>query len=255
MWAGVALLAAGSCSVADSARAGPPFTTDDAEPTDLGKLELYLYSDATRADHSTAGTVIGMEANYGVVHEVQISLALPLESQPTDGDEAAFGFGTAAFGVKYRFVEEDADGWRPQVAFYPSVELPLHASRDTPTREFLPLWAEKNFGPWTVFGGGGYWNNPGAENQNYWSFGSGVVRSLAPWLSVGAELFHQTPDQLGGQGSTGTNVGATFDINDRLSIMASFGGGIENASTTNQYSYFVALRWTTGPSEKATTSH
>ncbi len=243
-WAGMVLLVAASCAL-DPARAGPPFQTDDPEPTDFGKLELNLYSDATRADHSTAGTVIGIEANYGALPNLQISLALPLDSQPTDGDEASFGFGTAAVGVKYRFIEEDEGGWRPQVAFYPSVELPLHASKDTPTREFLPLWAEKNLGPWTVFGGGGYWNNPGAENQNYWFFGSGVTRSLTPWMSVGVELFHQTPDTVGGEGATGTNVGVIFNLSNQLSIMASFGGGIENAATTNQYSYFTALRWTT----------
>jgi hypothetical protein len=36
---------------------------------------------------------------------------------------------------------------------------------------FLPLWAEKDFGAWSLFGGGGYNINPGPDQRNFWLSG------------------------------------------------------------------------------------
>ena len=58
--------------------AGPPFLTDDPEPTDTGHWEIYaplLESEGSSAAFS--GTV-GAEINYGPVKDVQLTLGLPM---------------------------------------------------------------------------------------------------------------------------------------------------------------------------------
>src|ERR1700733_6339693 len=60
-----AILLAALLFASGPAAAGPPFTTDDPEPTDTGHWEDYLYSTAIRADHLSSGTALGLELNYG----------------------------------------------------------------------------------------------------------------------------------------------------------------------------------------------
>jgi hypothetical protein len=45
-----------------------------------------------------------------------------------------------------------------------------------------------------TFGGGGYWINPGAGNKNHWFVGWVLERKITDKLTLGVELFHQTPD-------------------------------------------------------------
>src|ERR1700729_811796 len=46
--------------------AGPPYVTDDPEPTDTGHFENYLYIEGTHAAGAMAGPSAGIEINYGV---------------------------------------------------------------------------------------------------------------------------------------------------------------------------------------------
>ena len=65
------------------------------------------------------------------------------------------------------------------------------ALRHGPVRILLPVWAQKDFGPWSLFGGGGYTINPGAGNRNFWQSGLALTRNVTPRLSLGAEITHQ----------------------------------------------------------------
>jgi hypothetical protein len=227
------------------ARAGPPFATDDPEPTDTGHFEDYLFSDAIRADHMTSGTALGLEVNYGAAPDLQTSITIPFDYVPDNNDKTQFGPGPVVLGVKYRFIEEDDDGWRPQVSFYPSINVPLDSHEGTTeTQEYLPLWAQKSFGPWTTFGGGGYWINPGTDDRNYWFAGWALLRRVLPDLQLGAEIFHQSSDHVGQLAQTSYNGAFLFDLDDNWHIVGSAGSGIVHATTTNQFSYYFALEWT-----------
>ena len=47
-------------------------------------------------------------------------------------------------------------------------------------RLLLPMWAQKDFGPWSLFGGGGYMINPGAGNRDFWQSGVALTRQVTP---------------------------------------------------------------------------
>ena len=233
-----------------SAKAGPPFATDDPEPTDFKHFEIYLYSEGTHVENDPSGTMPGLEVNYGAAPNLQISVAVPLAFDKGGSHGTLYGYGATEVGLKYRFIQEDNHGWRPQVSIFPSVEVPIGDS-DRPVgiggghpRYFLPLWLQKSCGPWTTFGGGGYWINPGRGDKDYWFAGWALQRQITRNFSVGVEVFHQTSDSTGTPSSTGTNIGAIYDLNNRWHLVGSLGTGIEHRKATNELDYYAAIEWT-----------
>ena len=230
------------------AHAGPPFRTDDPVPVDYQHWEVYGFSTATHVEGDTSGTLPGVELNYGVLPDVQLHLIAPVAFDAPSGSGTKFGMGDTELGVKYRFVQEDENGWRPQIGIFPLVEAPTaNESRGLGTGHeqiFLPVWIQKSFGAWTTYGGGGYWHNPGAGNKNYWFAGWLVQRQVTDDLALGAEIFHQTADTDGGSDSTGFNLGAVFDLTENYHLLVSAGRGLENAPHTNEFSYYAAFQWT-----------
>ncbi len=159
-----------------------------------------------------------------------------------------FGYGDTEIGMKFRFIQEAKDGWTPQIGVFPLIELPTgDAQRGLGagyTRIFLPLWAQKSQGDWTLYGGGGYWINPGPGNRDYWFSGLVVQRQIARPLALGAEVFHQTPDRVGGPATTAFNLGGVYDLSAHTHLLLSAGRGIQGAAQTNRFSYYGAIQWT-----------
>jgi hypothetical protein len=242
-----AILAAGVLGNSPAV-AGPPFITDDPEPVDLGHWEVYGFSAATHVDGDTSGTLAGVEVNYGAAPNLQLHIIAPLAFDDPRGGSFQTGLGDVELGVKYRFIDPGKADWWPQVGIFPLIEVPtgdegrgLGAGQ---TRAFLPVWVQKDFGKWTTYGGGGYWINPGAGNQNYWFAGWLLRRQVTDKLAIGGELFHQTADRIDGKDSSGFNIGAIYDFNDHYHLLFSAGRGIQDASAPNDFSYYVAIQHT-----------
>ena len=155
--------------------AGPPFFTDDPVPVEPGHWEINNYSAGTFVKGAAAGAMAGIDANYGPVENVQLHLLAPVAFAQSSGMSEQFGVGDIEVGVKYRFLPAGNNDWWPQIGFYPFLDFPTgNAARGLGTGEthaFFPIWLQKDFGKWTTYGGGGYWINPGAGNENYWYAG------------------------------------------------------------------------------------
>lgn len=231
-----------------TAQAAPPFRTDDPEPVELGHWEVYGFSQATHVHGDTAGTLPGLEVNYGALPNLQLHLVAPLSFDRPDGSGTKVGYGDTELGAKYRFVEEDEEGWRPQIGVFPLLEAPTGDARrglgGGHAREFFPLWLQKSIGRWLTYGGGGYWNNPGAGNKNYWFAGWLLQRQVTDDLALGGEIFYQTADTVGGKDSAGFNLGGVYDITENYHLLFSAGRGITNAASSNEFSYYLAFQWT-----------
>ncbi|HSM96940.1 MAG TPA: hypothetical protein VLT91_12905, partial [Rhizomicrobium sp.] len=89
------------------AHAGPPFATDDPEPTDYRHFEIYLYSEGTHVSNDTSGTFPGLEVNYGAAPNLQVSVAVPFAFDKGHSQGTLYGYGATEFGLKYRFIQED----------------------------------------------------------------------------------------------------------------------------------------------------
>ncbi|MDB5970303.1 MAG: hypothetical protein JWQ90_2753 [Hydrocarboniphaga sp.] len=221
--------------------AGPPFATDDPEPAPEGHYEIYLFSTGTHTAEGWDAALPGFELNYGVGPDLQLAAAVEQAYQAPHDETRNWHYGGAEAGLKYRFVHEDEAGWRPQIAFYPSVEF---ANGAEVASTFLPLWLQKSIGDWEVFGGGGVRLNPGSGHRDTWFSGIGALRPVTGSLELGAEVFRETPDGKGGSAASGCNLAAVYAFNERWHVVASAGRGITRAPETNEFSYYLGLELT-----------
>ncbi len=242
---------AGSVFLAGSAGAGPPYRTDDPEPVEYQHWEHYTFTTGTHIGGDTGGVAPGMEFNYGIIPNGQLHLAVTggTFDLPT-GSPAQYGPGDTEIGFKYRFIQEDKDGARPMVGVFPMVEAPTgnhsRALGAGHVRVYLPLWLQKSLGDWTTYGGGGYWINRDDEfgDKNYWFFGWLLQKKVTDRLTIGGEIYHQTANNIAAVDSTGFNVGAIYDLDEHNHLLVSAGRGLQNASRTNLYSWYLAWQIT-----------
>ncbi len=236
--------------LSSSASAGPPYITDDPELSDYQHWEIYTFSQGERLTGETNGFAPSFDMNYNVLPNVHLHVQPGMALHRADGVSLGWGPGDTEFGTKYRFVEQDKTGWVPSVAVYPLLEAPtgdyMRGLGTGRTRAFLPLWGQKDFGDWTTFGGGGYWINPGPGNKNYWFAGWVLQRKVTDRLALGVELFHQTPEKIGGCQSTGFNVGGIYDLTDHYHFLFSTGKGLQHAKETNAFSWYLGFQITGG---------
>jgi hypothetical protein len=229
--------------------AGPPFITDDPEPVDLGHWEVYGFSAGTHVRDDIGGTLGGIEVNYGAAPNLQLHAIVPLSFDSPKVGPTVAGLGDIELGAKYRFITPGDNDWWPQIGTFPLIELSSgDASRGLGagyTREYVPIWLQKDFGKWTTYGGVGYWINPGAGNRNYWFAGWLLQNQVTDDLALGGEIFHQTPDMVDGNDITGFNAGGIYDFTKNYHLLFSAGRGLQNPAFTNQFSYYLAIQWTT----------
>jgi hypothetical protein len=230
--AAVALLLAPAAAVG-----GPPYATDDPEPVAYRHWEIYLatMSDFTRA--AATGTAPHFEINYGPIPNVQLHAIVPLAYARPDGGPTHYGPGDIELGIKVRFAEER--GVVPMIGTFPLLELPVgDAGKGLGTGRLhglLPLWLQKSDGPWTTYGGAGYWWNPGPGNRSFWLFGCLLQRRLSDLATLGAELYYTTPDQDGGDHNLRFNVGLVLDLSEHNHLLASGGRSIVGEHTFQAY--------------------
>ena len=239
--AAVALLF-GLLSGTPPATAGPPYVTDDPEPTRTGGWENYLYASGTNLNGGTAGQA-GVELNYGGAPDLQLSLSLPLAF---DTGDARFGGGDLNVSAKYRFLHAPEGSWLPDAAVFPAVGLPTGARTfDTGHPSlFLPLWLEKDFGRWSTFGGGGYDINPGRDQRDYALVGWAVTRQVCKRLNLGVGLYYQTPAGVGGPSLTNLGFGAIYQISRHWALLASGGPGLQAPSRSGHATFYASLQFT-----------
>jgi hypothetical protein len=225
---------------ASRALAGPPYVTDDPEPTDFRDWEIYSgFQYENDRGGNTSANVPFAEFNYGAMPNVQVSFATQLE-QINIGAGGRSGYGTTEFGIKTRFVQE-ADS-RPQVSFYPSVQIPsAPGQRAVP---FLPIWLQKSSGPWTAFGGGGVYlnSNPGMRDSTF--VGGALERSISPGTTIGAELYHQSAGAIGGIDTTAAGVGMIAQLGHYHAVLFSVDHAFHG---DNAFSAYASYEFALGP--------
>ena len=224
--------------LSSAAWAGPPYDTDDPEPTELHHWEIYNFVSADHSDGITSGQA-GLDLNYGGLPGVQLTATLPLDYETGAGTRISRG--EVELGVKYRFLHREKQGF--SIAIFPRLILPTggkgFGTGHVQTR--LPVWAQKDLGSWSVFGGGGYTINPGAGNLDYWLGGLAVTRTMSKRLSLGAEISRQGPDTVGAGGVTRLGLGGIYSLKAPFSILASAGPQFEDGKAHPGYHLYLAL--------------
>lgn len=218
---------------------GPPYETDDPAPTEFGHWEIYNFVTADGRAGEVEGAA-GLDLNYGGAEGLQLTATLPVAfaREPETGWRGARG--DIELGAKYRFVNDEKSGW--QAAVFPRVILPTAAKGlgGKRARLLLPLWAEKDIGKTSVFGGGGYEINPGSGNRDFWQGGFAVTHEFSKSLTLGSELAWQAADTRGGTSSTGINLGLIQKLGGPYSLLLAAGPSFSSRETS--YHAYVALQ-------------
>ena len=211
---------------------GPPFVTDDPEPVELHHWEVYFFSIYNHTKDSDFAQIPAIEVNYGIFPETQLHIIAPGAYDHEPGVGTHFGYGDTELGVKYRFLKET--DYLPQAGIFPLVELPTGDSGrglgNGQTQIFIPIWLQKSFGKdkeWTTYGGGGFWYNPGPEHANFFRFGWELQRDLSEHVTLGGEIYHETPDEQGGHGHTAFNLGGFLNFDEHNHFLFTAGRDLD----------------------------
>jgi hypothetical protein len=221
---------------------GPPFRTDDPIPVPYLHGELYLFSTGVFDAGGESGIGPAVEFNYGVFPNTQFHVVFPLSFFAPKQGPSYFGYGDTEIGVKYRFLEQT--DVLPDIGIFPLIEIPTgNASKNLGNGKaqiYLPVWLQKDIGKWTIYGGGGYWINPGQGNKN-WDFSGILVQyNFTDDFFLGTEVFHQTSSSVGSPNYTGIHFGGGIPIAKNYQVLFStdMGNGI---TSYKHFAYYLGL--------------
>ena len=232
------------------AQAGPPFQTDDPTPVDLGHYEAYVFGtvDGTPAEIDTISP--GFEFNWGAIPNIQLHVILPLGAvipsnkpvyAPGGTGPSAFGVQDMELGVKYGFIKQTKH--RPQIGSFTMFEIPTGSySKGLGVGKVwykIPIWVEKEFGPWSLVGGLGYTVVPQYQYKNYLYGGYLVKRTFSEKLELSAEVFSHAGEGFAAaqtQASTLIDIGGYYHFKQPgLQLLFAYGHSI--AGQTENYAY------------------
>src|SRR5450631_221608 len=107
------------------ALAGPPYVSDDPQPTDYKHFEIYSFSNDTAARDGVGGES-GIDFNYGAAPDLQLTATAAAGfDRPTAG-RTSFGLSNIELAAKYRFLHQDS--FVLDVSVFPRVFLPSGSS-------------------------------------------------------------------------------------------------------------------------------
>lgn len=224
------------------ALAGPPYNSDDPEPTDYKHLEIYAFTSGTQTSGGTAGQA-GIDFNYGAAPDLQLTAVLPAGFGQAAGGPSQIGLSNFQLAAKYRFLHQD--GFGLDVSFFPRLFVPSSSSTvgDLHSSILLPLWLEKDWGAWTVFGGGGCVISSDSS-ENHCLAGGVATRQVLEKLRLGVEVSYQSAQANGTLPTTTVGMGAQYDLTDHYHLLGYFNRGVQNPNETDQYSWYAALLFT-----------
>lgn len=231
-----ALIGIGCLLAPGPVQAGPPFVTDDPEPPPPAGWEINVPFIIERTPGTTEMDAPLFDLNYGLP-DIQLKLEVPIKIVHEDSNGTLAGAGDLLIGVKWRFFYSEKS--QLQLGIYPQLLVPSgdHARGlgEGRTAFVLPLVAQKNWEKWTLYGNVGYWWRTAAETRNYFYAGAVLERDINQRLTLGAELFGNSPKERGGHSELAFNVGGVWKLNEHLNLLFSGGRDIVGDTTAMGY--------------------
>lgn len=224
MRSGVALSAGILCwALPCVARAGPPLITDDPGTPGPNRWEVNLAG--TLEYGPSQYTIEGplLDVNYGVGERWQLKVECPWVWTGQLRHSASSSIGNPAFGVKWRFLDQHANGI--DLAAYPQFDFnPItpheHGLFERGTELLFPLEIAWSTGKWQLYGDVGF---DGAIGQTslVWA-GVAALVEVTDGLEVTAEIHVEIPVD-GSSADLAANAGLTYELDETFTLLASGG--------------------------------
>jgi Putative MetA-pathway of phenol degradation len=216
--------------------AGAPFATDDTEPPTTGGWEINVPFILERTPGTTDMDAPLFDLNYGLLG-IQLKLAVPVKIVHEDSSGTVAGIGDTLIGVKWRFFNSKES--QLELAISPQLLVPSgdHARGlgEGGTAFTLPLAAQKTWDKWTLYGNVGFWWRTGAETRNYFYASAVLEREISKRLTLGVELFGNSPTEPGGDSDVGFNVGGSWKLRKHVNVLFTAGRDIVGDKTALAY--------------------
>jgi hypothetical protein len=231
-----ALFGIGGLLAMHLAQAGPPFVTDDPAPPPPGGWEINVPFILERTQGTTEVDAPLFDLNYGLPN-IQLKLEFPIKVVREDGSDTAAGAGDLLLGVKWRFLNNERAQF--QLGVYPQLLLPTGdraqgLGQGRPAY-VLPLLVQKSWDKWTLYGNVGYWWQNGADTRNYFYAGAVLEREINERLTLGVELFGNSPKERGGWSDIAFNFGGSWKLSTHLNLLFTAGRDIVGDTTAMAY--------------------
>jgi hypothetical protein len=230
------LVVVGCWLTANCVHAGPPFVTDDPEPPPPGGWEINVPFTVERMPGKTDMDAPLFDLNYGLP-DVQLKLEFPIKVIHLDDNGTMAGTGDLLLGIKWRFLNNEQSQF--QLGTYPQVLLPsgdhAHDLGEGRSAFVLPLVAQKSWDKWTLYGNVGFWWQTATETRNYVYAGSVLEREMNDRLTVGVELFGNSPKERGARSEFAFNLGGTWKLSEHFNLL--FAGGRDIVGKTTALGY------------------
>ena len=246
---------------------GPPYQTDDPVPVDLHHYEFYIFgsADGTPVEMDSLGPAV--EFNWGAIPRVQLHAILPwgvaaplnhAAYAPVSGQgPTEFGLTDMELGAKVAYIKESK--YVPQIGTFTMFELPTgNYDKGLGIGKVwyrLPLWLQKNFGPWLLDGGAGETVVPQTGYRDF-PYGGFLLKYTFPRdrLEFGGEVFAHGGEGVAApqtQASTMIDLGGVYHFKRNPNHQFLFAYGHSVAGQTENYAY-VGMYWTWGDSPGTT---
>ena len=218
------------------AQAGPPFVTDDPEPPPPGGWEINVPFSLERTPDTTEMDAPLFDLNYGLP-DLQLKLEFPINIVHEDSNDTTAGAGDLLLGVKWRFYNNKQS--LLQFGTYPQLLVPTgNQARGLGEGQpgfVLPFLVQKSWDRWTLYGNVGYWWQTAAEQRNYFYAGAVLEREINERLTLGVELFGNSPKERGSRSDVAFNIGGTWKLSEHFNLL--FAGGRDIAGDTTAMGY------------------
>ena len=216
--------------VQSSARAGPPFVTNDPDPPEVGQWEVNLPWTLKRAqDGDLSGELVTFDPNYGYDRFTQLSIELPIPYSGAEAGGFSTGIGDVLLEYKRRFGTDPYSGY---FGINPQLTLPTgEDERGLGTGRItlqLPLLYQRQWGDRLFYGDLRYKWRAGEEGKSFWFLGFAMEQQVSAGLTFGAEVFGTTPQAAEGEYNVSFSVGGRYTLLPGQVLMVSAGRSLRS---------------------------
>jgi hypothetical protein len=228
-------------------------------PVDLHHYEFYIFGamDGTTAEIDSTGPAL--EFNWGAVPRVQLHAILPWGVVapsnnpiylPGGTGPEVFGLTDMELGAKIAFFKETK--YLPQIGTFTMFEMPAgNYAKGLGVGKVwykVPLWFQKNIGPWLLDGGAGYEVVPQTGYRDFPYGGFLLKYKFGKRLEIAGEVFSHGPEGFATpqtEASTMIDIGGYYHFKHHSGEQFLFCYGHSVAGQTENYAY-VGMYWTWG---------
>ena len=227
------------------AQGGPPLITDDPDTPGDGNWEINLAFTAEKRRTERSYESPLLDINYGLGDQIQLKYEVPWLVLDERGNSTKAGLGNSAFGVKWRFFEQDR--CRIDMSIYP--QLAFNSSDSAVDRELvdkgiefvLPFQVEKSFGPISLNPEFGYVFHEYDDNE--WIYGLALGLEASSKLELLGEISGMTGQDFENDELV-YNIGARWELSKTNTLLISAGRSFrDSASDEPEFLLYTGIQF------------